>query len=178
MPDFVFRFRYISTIGEVRALTEENILAEKKDSILIVTLNRPRYMNALNLETLKQGRKILTDIYFDPEVRAVIITGAGDKAFCAGADLKERDNMSEAQVRYYIKTIKDTLMDIENLSKPVICAINGVAESKTETITRHIYLSVLGRDGLFGFELLNDIITISHWAYRAVKTRKALISTT
>ncbi len=114
-------------MGEVRALDESNILAEKKDSILIVTLNRPRYMNALNLETLREGRKILTDIYFDPEIRVVIITGAGDKAFCAGADLKERETMSEAQVRYYIKTIKDTLMDIENLSKPVICAINGVA---------------------------------------------------
>lgn len=127
MPDFVFRKQYKSSMGEVRALDESNILAEKKDSILIVTLNRPRYMNALNLETLREGKKILTDIYFDPDIRVVIITGAGDKAFCAGADLKERETMSEAQVRYYIKTIKDTLMDIENLSKPVICAINGVA---------------------------------------------------
>jgi enoyl-CoA hydratase/carnithine racemase len=108
-------------------LDEPNILTEKKNSVLIVTLNRPRYMNALNIETLKEGKKILTDIYFDPDIRVVIITGAGEKAFCAGADLKERETMSEVQVRYYIKTIKDTLVDIENLSKPVICAINGVA---------------------------------------------------
>lgn len=108
-------------------MDEPNILTEKKNSILIVTLNRPRYMNALNIETLKEGKKILTDIYFDPDIRVVIITGAGDKAFCAGADLKEREKMSEVQVRHYIKTIKDTLVDIENLSKPVICAINGLA---------------------------------------------------
>jgi len=106
---------------------EPNILTERKNSVLIVTLNRPRYMNALNIETLKEGKKILTEIYFDPEIRVVIITGAGDKAFCAGADLKEREKMSEMEVRHYIKTIKDTLVDIENLSKPVICAINGLA---------------------------------------------------
>ena len=108
-------------------MDEPNILTEKKNSVLIVTLNRPRYMNALNIETLKEGRKILTDIYFDPDIRVVIITGSGDKAFCAGADLKERETMSEVKVRHYIKTIKDTLVDIENLSKPVICAINGLA---------------------------------------------------
>lgn len=108
-------------------MNEKSILAEKKNSVLIVTLNRPKFMNALNLDTLKEGRKILTDVYFDSDIRAVIITGAGDKAFCAGADLKEREKMSEAEVRHYIKTIKDTLVDIENLSKPVICAINGVA---------------------------------------------------
>ncbi len=108
-------------------MKEKNILIEKKDSVLTVTLNRPQFMNALNLETLKEGREILTDVYFDPEIRAVIITGAGDKAFCAGADLKEREKMNEVQVRHYIKTIRETLIDIENLSKPVICAINGAA---------------------------------------------------
>ncbi|UCE72917.1 MAG: enoyl-CoA hydratase [Methanomassiliicoccales archaeon] len=108
-------------------MDEPNILTERKNSVLIVTLNRPRYMNALNIETLKDGKKILTDIYFDPDIRVVIITGAGDKAFCAGADLKEREKMSEMEVRHYIKTIKDTLVDIENLSKPVRCAINGLA---------------------------------------------------
>lgn len=108
-------------------MDEPNILTERKNSILIVTLNRPRYMNALNLETLQEGRKVLDEVYFDPEVRAVIITGAGDKAFCAGADLKEREKMSGVEVRHYIKTIRDMLLDIENLSKPVICAVNGIA---------------------------------------------------
>lgn len=108
-------------------MSEDSILTEKRDSILIVTLNRPEFMNALNLETLKKGKKILTDVYFDPDIRAVIITGAGDRAFCAGADLKEREKMNEVEVRHYIKTIRETLLDIENLSKPVICAINGAA---------------------------------------------------
>jgi enoyl-CoA hydratase/carnithine racemase len=108
-------------------LQEKNILTEKKDSVLIVTLNRPDFMNALNLETLREGREILNDVYFNPDIRAVIITGAGDGAFCAGADLKEREKMNEVQVRHYIKTIRETLIDIENLSKPVICAVNGAA---------------------------------------------------
>jgi enoyl-CoA hydratase/carnithine racemase len=108
-------------------LSEDSILTEKKDSVLIVTLNRPKFMNALNIETLKMGKQILTDVYFNPDIRAVIITGAGDRAFCAGADLKEREKMNEVQVRHYIKTIRETLIDIENLSKPVICAINGAA---------------------------------------------------
>ena len=69
----------------------------------------------------------IKNLHFDKEVRVVILTGTGEKAFCAGADLKERENMSMSDVRYYIRTIRDTFTDIENLPMPVICAINGVA---------------------------------------------------
>lgn len=133
-----------------RSLTKRNILTEKKDSVLIVTLNRPQFMNALNLETLKEGRKILTDVYFDPDIRAVIITGAGDKAFCAGADLKEREKMSEVQVRHYIKTIRETLIDIENLSKPVICAVNGAALGGGTELTMASDIRIAAPHATFG----------------------------
>jgi enoyl-CoA hydratase/carnithine racemase len=66
-------------------------------------------------------------VHFDPEVRVLIITGAGPKAFCAGADLKERATMSEAQVREFIFTIRNLFTFIEYLNKPVIAAVNGVA---------------------------------------------------
>ncbi|MCG6197556.1 enoyl-CoA hydratase/isomerase family protein, partial [Anoxybacillus sp. LAT_38] len=58
---------------------------------------------------------------------AVIVTGAGEKAFCSGADLKERRTMTDLQVQLYIRTIRDTFSELERLPKPVIAAINGVA---------------------------------------------------
>ena len=66
-------------------------------------------------------------IRFDPDVRVVIITGAGDRAFCSGADLKERATLSPIQVKEYIFTIRNLFTAIEQLNKPVIAAVNGVA---------------------------------------------------
>ena len=106
---------------------EKPILVEKKDGILILTINRPDCMNALDRRTLKQGAELIDRIHYEKEVRVVIITGAGEKSFCAGADLKERANMNSMEVRNYILRIKNTLSNLENLNKPVIAAINGVA---------------------------------------------------
>lgn len=108
-------------------MEEKSLLTEQKGSVLIVTINRPRYANALDRKTLKEGRELLRKIYYDDTTRVVIITGAGDRAFCAGADLKEREGMSASEVRQYILTIRDIFTDIENLPKPIICAINGTA---------------------------------------------------
>jgi enoyl-CoA hydratase/carnithine racemase len=84
-------------------------------------------MNSLDRPTLAEGAKFIKNLHFDKDVRVVILTGTGNKAFCAGADLKEREGMSMSNVRQYIRTIRDTFTDIENLPMPVICAINGVA---------------------------------------------------
>ena len=103
------------------------VLKEKRDFVLLLTLNRPEVMNALNLQTLLELRSTLEEVWFSRDVRVLIITGAGEKAFCAGADLKERERMSEIEVKNYIKTIRDTFTMIEDIPKPVICAINGYA---------------------------------------------------
>ncbi len=103
------------------------VLKEKRDFVLLLTLNRPEVMNALNLQTLLELRSALEEVWFSRDVRVLIITGAGEKAFCAGADLKERERMSEIEVKNYIKTIRDTFTMIEDIPKPVICAINGYA---------------------------------------------------
>ena len=108
-------------------MSVENLKTERRGQVLLVTINRPDRMNALDRPTLAQGAKLIKNLHFDKEVRVVILTGTGEKAFCAGADLKERENMSMSDVRYYIRTIRDTFTDIENLPMPVICAINGVA---------------------------------------------------
>lgn len=106
---------------------DQLVLEERRDQVVLLTLNRPEVMNSLSMGILKALKEKVEDIQFDPDIRAVIITGAGDKAFCAGADLKERATFSERQVKEYIFTIRDLFTFIENLNKPVIAAVNGVA---------------------------------------------------
>ena len=76
---------------------------------------------------LEELQTILTQINEESNTRVVILTGDGEKAFCAGADLKERANMSEEQVRHAVGMIRSTMEMVEQLPKPVIAAINGVA---------------------------------------------------
>ncbi|MDO9110565.1 MAG: enoyl-CoA hydratase-related protein [Desulfatirhabdiaceae bacterium] len=107
---------------------EENILLkEEKDGVIQLTLNRPGVMNSLNFDLLRALQQEVDAIRFMPDVRVVIITGAGEKAFCSGADLKERATMSPALVKEYILTIRNLFSAIEYLNKPVIAAVNGIA---------------------------------------------------
>ncbi|WP_124727723.1 enoyl-CoA hydratase [Staphylospora marina] len=103
------------------------IRVEKQDGIKILTLNRPEMYNALNLELLLELKSIAEETVHDRETRVVIITGEGEKAFCSGADLKERRTFTEDQVRRYIHTIRETFTLVERIPMPVIAAINGVA---------------------------------------------------
>lgn len=106
---------------------EQLVLEEHRDQVVILTLNRPEVMNAFNFPMLRALREKVEALHFDRNVRVVIIRGAGEKAFCAGADLKERATMTEDQVREFIYTIRNLFTFIEFMSKPVIAAINGVA---------------------------------------------------
>jgi enoyl-CoA hydratase/carnithine racemase len=107
---------------------EENILLkEAKEGVVLLTLNRPGVMNSLSFDLLRTLQKEVEAIRFMPDVRVVIITGAGEKAFCSGADLKERAGMSPPQVKEYILTIRNLFTAIEYLNKPVIAAVNGIA---------------------------------------------------
>ena len=108
-------------------MTEPLILEERQDRVAVLTLNRPEVMNSFNFPMLRALKERVEAVHFDPEVRVVIIVGAGPKAFCAGADLKERAAMSEMQVREFIFTIRNLFTFIEYLNKPVIAAVNGIA---------------------------------------------------
>jgi methylglutaconyl-CoA hydratase len=103
------------------------LLVDKHGAIALLTLNRPERMNALDTGMLEALRLAIATIAFDSSVRAVIITGSGEKAFCAGADLKERQGMEPVAVRRFLKTIRETMTEIENLPVPVIAAVNGLA---------------------------------------------------
>ncbi len=109
------------------ANTESVLLSETHEQVAVLTLNRPDAMNAVNFDMLNAIKAEVASIRFNPDIRVVIITGAGEKAFCAGADLKERSTMPELRVREFIYTIRRLFSDIESLNKPVIAAVNGFA---------------------------------------------------
>ena len=105
----------------------ENILLEKKNSIAYVTVHRPKVLNALNMATMEELRAAFTDIKDDPNVRVAIMTGAGEKAFIAGADIGELSHHDAVEGKEYTHRGQAVLNLIENLGKPVIACINGFA---------------------------------------------------
>jgi enoyl-CoA hydratase len=105
----------------------ENLLYEKKSAISYVTLNRPKVLNALNRQTWKELRTVFEDARDDPEIRGVILTGAGDKAFIAGADIGELADVTAVEAEQSSSYGQAVLDLIENLGKPVIAAVNGFA---------------------------------------------------
>src|SRR5258706_15996388 len=109
------------------ALTLENVLYEKKGAIAYVTLNRPKVLNALNRQTWEDLRTAFEDAQDDPEIRGVILTGAGEKAFIAGADIGELAQVTAVEAERSSTYGQDVLDLVENLGKPVIAAINGFA---------------------------------------------------
>jgi enoyl-CoA hydratase/carnithine racemase len=108
-------------------MEEKTVLCEVQEGIATVTLNRPQVMNAISFTLLGELAACMESMRFDPAIRVVIITGAGDKSFCSGADLKERAGFSPEQVKTFIFTIRRLFDEIEQFTKPVIAAVNGVA---------------------------------------------------
>lgn len=100
---------------------------ELRGTALVLTLDRPDRLNALSRQLLEELGAAAREAARDPAVRAVVLTGAGEKAFCAGADLKERQGISKDQVREIVRMYRTELGAIDRSPKPVIAAINGVA---------------------------------------------------
>ena len=109
------------------ALKLENVVYDKKGPIAYVTLNRPKVMNALNKATINELRTAFEDARDDSAVRGVILTGAGEKAFAAGADIAEIANNTAVEAEEATRRGQALTDLIENLGKPVIAAVNGFA---------------------------------------------------
>ncbi|WP_224484234.1 enoyl-CoA hydratase/isomerase family protein [Robertkochia aurantiaca] len=106
----------------------QNIIVDTEDHISVVTVNRPDKLNALNRKTIEELHEALKSLDQDEQVRAIIITGSGTKAFVAGADIAEFSDFSAAEGKQLAAKGQRLLFDfIENLSTPVIAAINGFA---------------------------------------------------
>lgn len=105
----------------------KNILYEKNERIATVTINRPDKLNALNQETVREIMSAMNTIEEDENVRVVIITGAGDRAFCAGADIGEMKNKTPIELTKSCLRTQEMMNKIAEFDKPVIAAINGYA---------------------------------------------------
>lgn len=105
----------------------QSLLTELIDGVLIVTINRPDKLNALNRDVFTELEQVVDEIQKDPAIRSAIITGAGTKAFVAGADIREFNGLSKDQATALAKRGQDIFSKIENSAKPIIAAVNGFA---------------------------------------------------
>ncbi len=108
-------------------MASDILLDERDGGVATLTLNRPESMNAFSVALLEELKTRLQEIEADPAVRVVIVTGAGEKAFSAGADLKERREMTPRQVSDFLTNIGEVFTMVEELRQPVIAAVNGFA---------------------------------------------------
>src|SRR6202163_3513676 len=105
----------------------ENLIYEKRDGIAYITFNRPKVLNALNRKTIEELRDALIDARDDSAVRVVILTGAGEKSFVAGADIGELATRTPVDGKEFSLFGQSVFHLLETLGKPSICAINGFA---------------------------------------------------
>src|ERR1700690_2935368 len=105
----------------------DTVVVERTGAVTWITLNRPEARNALSLEVNLRLEEIAAELAEDRDVRAIVITGAGDKAFCAGADLKERRGVTAEDSAPYINAIAGAINAIGEPPKPTIAAMNGSA---------------------------------------------------
>lgn len=103
------------------------VLVERRDAIALVTLNRPDAMNAVNAELRDALIAALGGLNRDPSVRAIVVTGAGDRAFCAGQDLAEAQAFRSDQVEAWLARQHAMYQSVRDLDKPCVAAFNGVA---------------------------------------------------
>jgi enoyl-CoA hydratase/carnithine racemase len=105
----------------------ELVSCERDGDVVTLTIQRADVMNCLSFPTLKRLRRLCHELASDLSVRAILLTGSGEKAFCAGADLKERRTMPTERVPLFVKNIRRVMDDVEALPQPTIGLVNGVA---------------------------------------------------
>lgn|SRR5690606_15712471 len=105
----------------------KNILSENKDGILCLTINREPKLNAINLNTLEEIKNIFNEVNDNKSIKGVILTGAGEKSFAAGADINEISELNELNARKFAENGQEILSLVETCHKPVVAVVNGFA---------------------------------------------------
>jgi len=131
------------------------LLLTKEDGIGTVTLNRPEVLNALNKTVFGELYELFTEIENDPGVRVVILTGAGDRAFAAGVDIKEMKDENSAGIREFVTTARRAGDRIYHLPKPVIAAVNGFAFGGGHELALACDLRIACETAKFGQQEIN-----------------------
>ncbi len=137
----------------------DSVIQEKRGAVAILTLNRPDKLNALNYKLIDRLVKMLDSLEDNPEVRAVILTGAGEKAFSAGADIHEFSESTklgpDAAAKAFVRRGQAMTARLEAFPKPVIAAVNGIAFGGGCEITEAVHLAVASEQATFAKPEIN-----------------------
>lgn len=129
----------------------KNILVDQEDHFGYITINRPKKLNALNKETIEELHLAFEDLDRDEQIRVIIITGSGEKAFVAGADIAEFSDFNKVEAFELAKKGQELLFDfVANLSTPVIAAVNGFALGGGLELAMSSHIRVAGSNARMG----------------------------
>ena len=128
----------------------QNITTELNNGVLLVTINRPESLNALNTDVIGELGQMIQHVYDTAEVKGVIITGSGEKAFVAGADIKEIAELNEINARKLSEQGQEVFAMIEDCEKPVIAAVNGFALGGGCELAMACHIRVASENAKFG----------------------------
>jgi enoyl-CoA hydratase len=132
----------------------ETLLVERRDRVAVITINRPQKLNALNIQTREEGAAALDELREDESVRVVIITGAGEKAFVAGADIAEFEGRTAVSQRD-VMTARSLFTAVDTFPKPVIAMINGFCLGGGCELALSCDLRIAGENAKFGQPEIN-----------------------
>lgn len=128
----------------------ETLLVERRDRVAFVTINRPDKLNALNAQAKAELKEVFHRLQADPDVDVIVLTGAGEKAFVAGTDIKELKDLDEASGRAFASGGQAVFNLIENCGKPVIAAVNGYALGGGMELALACHIRVASENAKFG----------------------------
>jgi len=128
----------------------ENFLVEVKDNVAVVNFNRPNALNALNIATIKELDTMVDALLADNDVWGVIFTGSGEKAFIAGADIKELATLNAVTAPIYARELQRVFMKVESMHKPTIAAVNGFCLGGGNEFAMSCHMRVASEKAKFG----------------------------
>ena len=128
----------------------QTLLTSLENNVLTITINRPDKLNALNKDVFTDLDNALNDIEKNPEIKSVIITGAGPKAFVAGADITEFSGFNKEQAMAMAKRGQDIFLKIERCNKPIIAAVNGFALGGGCELSMACHFRIASENAKFG----------------------------
>ncbi|MBC7873620.1 MAG: enoyl-CoA hydratase/isomerase family protein [Ferruginibacter sp.] len=128
----------------------QTLLTTIDNNIFTITINRPEKLNALNKTVFDELNLVLDEVYNNPEIRSVLLTGAGPKAFVAGADISEFNDLKKEQAISLAKRGQQTFSRIENCPKPIVAAVNGFALGGGCELAMSCHFRLAGENAKFG----------------------------
>lgn len=128
----------------------KNLLVQLNGGVLTITINRPEKLNALNLQTMEEISSVVDEVYDNDEIKAVIVTGSGQKAFVAGADISEIAEISPIHARKFAERGQEIFFKIENCHKPIIAAVNGFALGGGCELAMSCHFRIAAENAKFG----------------------------